>query len=138
MLDHLRSAFNVGSIIRTADCLGVQQLLLCGYTATPEDAQVQRTAMGAHSHVAWEWRRDTAAALDRRVADDKPAVDKEGKRIVGVDGAAHVASAAGAAHGHVRRAVGVEDARHACDGFATNKNLPGPTLYNAIRLWLDP
>jgi len=38
--DHLRSAFNVGSIFRTADCMGVAELLLCGYTATPEDAQV--------------------------------------------------------------------------------------------------
>jgi len=64
VLDHLRSAFNVGALFRTADCLGVSCLWLCGYTATPEDAQVQRTTMGAHAHVAWQWRQSTEAALD--------------------------------------------------------------------------
>ncbi len=54
ILDHLRSAFNVGAIFRTADCLGVEKLLLCGYTATPADASVQRTTLGAHACVAWE------------------------------------------------------------------------------------
>ena len=64
VLDHLRSAFNVGAIFRTADCLGISRLVLCGYTATPDDAQVQRTTMGAHAHVAWEWKKNTAAAVD--------------------------------------------------------------------------
>ena len=64
VLDHLRSAFNVGSIFRTADCLGVSRLYLCGYTATPDDAQVVRTSMGAHAHVAWEWRQHTWQAID--------------------------------------------------------------------------
>lgn len=64
VLDHLRSAFNVGALFRTADCLGVSGLWLCGYTATPEDAQVQRTTMGSHAHVAWQWRKTTEQALD--------------------------------------------------------------------------
>ena len=34
VLDHLRSAFNVGAIFRTADCVGVGRILACGYTAT--------------------------------------------------------------------------------------------------------
>ena len=42
VLDHLRSAFNVGAIFRTADCLGVSKILACGYTATPDDASVRR------------------------------------------------------------------------------------------------
>ena len=64
VLDHLRSAFNVGALFRTADCLGVSGMWLCGYTATPEDAQVQRTTMGAHAHVPWEWRKTTLQAID--------------------------------------------------------------------------
>merc|ERR1712086_1033518 len=64
VLDHLRSAFNVGAIFRTAECVGVQKLILCGYTATPDDAQVQRTTMGAHAYVEWEHKQHTAAALD--------------------------------------------------------------------------
>ena len=35
-----------GSIFRTAECLGVSRLVLCGYTATPNDAQAARTSMG--------------------------------------------------------------------------------------------
>jgi len=53
VLDNLRSAFNVGSIFRTAECLGVSQMHLCGYTATP-DGQTGRAAMGAEANVPWE------------------------------------------------------------------------------------
>ena len=63
VLDHLRSAFNVGSIFRTADCLGVRELHLCGYTATPDDAQVHRTTMGSHQHLPWRWWKETRAAI---------------------------------------------------------------------------
>ena len=64
VLDHLRSAFNVGALFRTAECLGVCKLWLCGYTATPEDVQVQRTTMGSHAHVDWVWCKTTAEAID--------------------------------------------------------------------------
>ena len=63
VLDHLRSAFNVGSIFRTAECLGVRRIVLCGYTATPDDAQVRHTTMGAHAHVEWEWAATADAAV---------------------------------------------------------------------------
>jgi len=33
VLDNLRSAFNVGAVFRTAECLGAARLHLCGYTA---------------------------------------------------------------------------------------------------------
>ena len=29
--DSLRSAFNVGSIFRTSECVGVREIVLCGY-----------------------------------------------------------------------------------------------------------
>jgi hypothetical protein len=64
--DHLRSAFNVGSIFRTAECLGVRELLLCGYTATPDDGQVVRTSMGTHAAVPWSWRRCAGVERPRR------------------------------------------------------------------------
>lgn len=52
-LDNWRSAFNVGSLFRTADGLGVEHLHLLGYTATPENPAVQKTALGSHHVVAW-------------------------------------------------------------------------------------
>lgn len=45
VLDHLRSAFNVGSIFRLAETLGVQEIHLVGYTAQPTSPQVRKTAM---------------------------------------------------------------------------------------------
>lgn len=65
VLDNMRSAFNVGAVFRTADCLGLQKMYLCGYTATPEEAkgQVARASMGAHEHVPWEARPRTLPLL---------------------------------------------------------------------------
>ena len=77
VLDHLRSAFNVGAIFRTADCLGVARVLACGYTATPDDASVRSTSLGASEHVAWEWRKETAAAIDELRASGTPVIALE-------------------------------------------------------------
>ncbi len=45
-LENIRSAFNVGSIFRSADCVGVRKVHLIGYTATPDSPQLQKTSMG--------------------------------------------------------------------------------------------
>jgi tRNA G18 (ribose-2'-O)-methylase SpoU len=37
IVDNVRSAFNCGAIFRTAECIGVAHLFLCGFTNTPED-----------------------------------------------------------------------------------------------------
>jgi len=54
IIDNMRSAFNVGSIFRTADTLGAQKIWLTGYTPTPHQPQVERAALGAAFVVAWE------------------------------------------------------------------------------------
>ena len=54
VLDNLRSSFNVGSIFRTAECFGVSKIFLCGYTATPENPKVCKTAMGTESYIGWQ------------------------------------------------------------------------------------
>ena len=53
ILNDLRSAFNVGSIFRSAECFGVSQIYLCGYTPTPQNKKVQKTAMGTDEYVKW-------------------------------------------------------------------------------------
>lgn len=53
VLDHLRSAFNVGSIYRTAECLGIEHIYLIGYSPTPSEAGVVKTAMGCEKLVSW-------------------------------------------------------------------------------------
>jgi 23S rRNA (guanosine2251-2'-O)-methyltransferase len=54
MLDNIRSAWNVGSIFRTADGTGVGKLYLCGITPSPENSKVCKTALGAEAIIPWE------------------------------------------------------------------------------------
>lgn len=53
-LDHIRSAFNVGSVFRLAECVGAEELFLLGYTPGPENPRVQRSALGCESVVPWK------------------------------------------------------------------------------------
>ena len=64
VLDNLRSSFNVGSIFRTAECFGVKEILLCGYTATPDNDKVRKTAMGTAEFVEWQHFAKTENAID--------------------------------------------------------------------------
>ena len=59
ILDNMRSAFNVGSIFRTADTLGAKKIWLTGYTPTPHQMQVERAALGAAFVVDWEQKSFT-------------------------------------------------------------------------------
>ncbi|MDD2332652.1 MAG: TrmH family RNA methyltransferase, partial [Candidatus Cloacimonetes bacterium] len=63
ILDNLRSVFNVGSIFRTAECLGISKIILCGITPSPHHPNMDKTAMGTHKLVAWESYPDTSKVL---------------------------------------------------------------------------
>lgn len=54
IIDNMRSAFNVGSIFRTADTLGAQKIWLTGYTPTPHQIQVEKAALGSTLVMEWE------------------------------------------------------------------------------------
>jgi tRNA G18 (ribose-2'-O)-methylase SpoU len=58
LLDNLRSALNVGTIIRSANGAGIAHTYLCGTTATPEHRKVAKTALGAHKTVPWSYHRN--------------------------------------------------------------------------------
>ncbi len=55
VLDHIRSAFNVGAFFRLADSLGAEKIILSGYTPTPQALSVQKTSLGSEDSVPWEW-----------------------------------------------------------------------------------
>lgn len=63
VLDSIRSAFNTGSIFRTAECFGIDEILLCGYTATPEHPAVKKAAMGTEGLVRWRYGADVLATV---------------------------------------------------------------------------
>lgn len=58
LVDNVRSTFNVGSIFRTADGVGVQQLYLCGITPTPQHPKLGKTALGAEQSVTWSQHKN--------------------------------------------------------------------------------
>ena len=66
VVDCMRSAFNLGGVFRTAECVGAARVWLCGYTAEPTQAPVAQAAMGTEKLVPWQtWPRvtDALAAL---------------------------------------------------------------------------
>jgi 23S rRNA (guanosine2251-2'-O)-methyltransferase len=55
IVEDVRSLMNVGSIFRTADAAGINQLYLCGITGCPPRKEIAKTSLGAEDHVAWEY-----------------------------------------------------------------------------------
>lgn len=53
LVHNVRSAYNVGSIFRTADGAGVTKVVLSGYSARPPHKGVLKTALGAEVTVPW-------------------------------------------------------------------------------------
>lgn len=62
VLDHVRSLYNVGSVFRTSDAFRVNEVVLCGITATPPHTEIHKTALGAEESVSWRYFKDTMEA----------------------------------------------------------------------------
>ena len=58
LLDNIRSAWNVGSILRSADGFGFEHAYCCGITPTPENEAVTKTSLGAEDSVTWSYHKD--------------------------------------------------------------------------------
>jgi tRNA G18 (ribose-2'-O)-methylase SpoU len=54
VLENVRSAYNVGSVFRTADAFLIEAVYLCGYTAFPPHKEIRKTALGAEETVHWK------------------------------------------------------------------------------------
>lgn len=63
ILDNVRSALNVGAAFRSSDAFLVQELALCGITATPPHREILKTAIGASKSVAWQHFETTLEAV---------------------------------------------------------------------------
>lgn len=83
LLHNIRSAYNVGSIFRTADAAGVTKIFLSGYTPRPVDAlgrmqkEIAKTALGAEKTIVWTYSKHPLTALD--------AAREEGMSVVGIE-----------------------------------------------------
>lgn len=65
LLDSVRSAHNVGAMFRNSECFGVEKMILCGLTPTPESPQVIKTAMGCHENIPWEYHKEVLPLLQK-------------------------------------------------------------------------
>lgn len=77
IVENLRSSFNVGSILRTADCLGIRHVYLTGYSATPEHPQVRKAAMASDDMVEWSHHHHTRDVIAK--------LRNDGIRICGLE-----------------------------------------------------
>lgn len=83
VLCNIRSLHNVGSILRTADAVGVEKIYLCGITPSPLDIlgnyrpQISKVALGAEQIIKWE--------KCKRAGDVLKELKKEGYKIVAVE-----------------------------------------------------
>ncbi len=64
ILDNLRSAFNVGAILRTAECFNIQKILFCGVTPNLENRKVLKTSMGCGQRLEALCYDDTKQAIE--------------------------------------------------------------------------
>lgn len=55
VLENIRSAFNVGSMLRTAECMAVAEVILCGYSPVADDAKVQKASLGSEAMIKTSW-----------------------------------------------------------------------------------
>jgi len=79
VVHNIRSALNVGSLLRTADGLGVEMVYLTGYSPYPEargdvrlphvrlraTKQIRKTALGAEETVKWAHYPGVSDLIDR-------------------------------------------------------------------------
>jgi len=76
VLDNIRSVFNVGSIFRTADALGIKQIILGGTTPAPIDRfgrerqDLIKVSLGAEKSVSWLYEENVLTFIKKLKKSD--------------------------------------------------------------------
>jgi 23S rRNA (guanosine2251-2'-O)-methyltransferase len=63
VIENVRSAYNVGSLFRTADAFLLEAIYITGYTARPPHKEIKKTALGAEDSVTWQYFSNAAEAI---------------------------------------------------------------------------
>ena len=64
VLENIRSAYNVGSVFRTADAFLIEAIYIIGYSARPPHKEIKKTALGAEDTVEWKYFKTTTEAIE--------------------------------------------------------------------------
>ena len=63
ILENIRSAYNVGSVFRTADAFLLEAIYITGYTCVPPHKEIKKTALGAEETVDWKHFTNAGEAI---------------------------------------------------------------------------
>ena len=63
VLENIRSAYNVGSVFRTADAFLLEAIYITGYTCIPPHKEIKKTALGAEDSVDWKHFANATEAI---------------------------------------------------------------------------
>jgi 23S rRNA (guanosine2251-2'-O)-methyltransferase len=63
ILENVRSLHNVGSVFRSADAFGIEEIYLCGITGCPPNKEIEKTALGATESVSWKYFKSSQEAI---------------------------------------------------------------------------
>ena len=74
---NIRSLWNVGSLFRTCDGMGVEKIYLTGYTGIPPRKEITKTALGADEFIEWEHHDEPMNVIE--------SLKKEGFQIVSLE-----------------------------------------------------
>jgi tRNA G18 (ribose-2'-O)-methylase SpoU len=77
ILDNIRSIHNVGSIFRTSDSFLIEKIIISGYTATPDNPKMEKTALGSSDSVDWEYSEDIINTIEK--------LKKRGTKIISIE-----------------------------------------------------
>ncbi len=69
VLENIRSAYNVGSVFRTADAFLLEGIYITGYTCIPPHKEIKKTALGAEDTVSWQHFANATAAIEKLKID---------------------------------------------------------------------
>ncbi len=74
---NIRSTYNVGSIFRTADAVGVSKIYLCGYTPSLPNEKISKVALGAEKLIPYQTVKSTTWLIKK--------LKSEGVKIVALE-----------------------------------------------------
>lgn len=63
VLDEVLDTYNIGSLFRLADAVGVTKMFLCGNMEYPPSSRIHKSAVGTENWVPWEKRDSTLEVL---------------------------------------------------------------------------
>ena len=62
-LDNVLDTYNIGSIFRLADAVGVKKIFLCNGSETPPNHKIKKASVGTWQWVEWEYFAETSEAI---------------------------------------------------------------------------